>query len=199
MIDSIILDFGNVLYEVDIYAAKYNFQKLRINQSEPVKIENVEKIIYDYECGRFTTEDFRSKITNEIGLNCSNEEFDKAWNSILIDVFPFAEEAIDKLSKKYKLYLLSNTSQLHYELFYPQMKHIFDKFEKLYFSHLVGFRKPNPRIYEYMLRDSGISPSNAIFADDLAENLEAFEKFGVSTVLIKKEFSLKNFSDKMLN
>ncbi len=193
MLDNIVLDFGNVLYEVDIYAAKYNFQKFRLAPDEAINTNNVEKIIYDYECGKFGTNDFRLKMRKEVGLNCTDDEFDTAWNSILIKPFPFAEKCVEELSKRYKLYLLSNTSPLHYELFEPQMRHIFSKFEKLYFSHKVGHRKPNGAIYEFMLKDSGIDPQRTMFVDDLPENLESFEKLGVEVTLIKDNYSLENF------
>ena len=44
--------------------------------------------------------------------------------------------------------------------------------------------KPEPGIYEALLERYKIRPEEAVFFDDLPQNLEAARRFGLSTVLV---------------
>ena len=133
MIKNIIIDFGNVIYKVDLLAAHKKFYEIAKSNGLLLDFNLLNGIIDKYECGKINTIEFRDSIRNLLGWEASDEEFDLVWNSILIEPFEYSEEAINKLAEKYNLFLLSNTSPLHFDRFFPEMKPVFDKFKKLYF------------------------------------------------------------------
>ncbi len=51
-----------------------------------------------------------------------------------------------------------------------------------YFSHEMGFRKPETGFFRHIIHDLGVPANELIFVDDLAENVEAAEKLGMRTV-----------------
>ena len=55
-------------------------------------------------------------------------------------------------------------------------------FEELIISAEEGVMKPNADIYERAARRLGVGPSEAVFVDDVLENVEAARRFGMSAV-----------------
>ena len=56
-------------------------------------------------------------------------------------------------------------------------------------------RKPNPLIYQLVLKKLQVEPSAAVFLDDLGENLKAAKALGITTIKVfgvsKKIFWVK--------
>ncbi len=194
MIKNIVIDFGNVIYKVDLLAAHRKYYEIAKSTGVLLDFNILNGIIDKYECGKINTNEFRNNIRNLLRWKASDEEFDLVWNSILIEPFEYSEEAINKLSEKCNLYLLSNTSPLHYERFYNEMKQIFNKFNKLYFSFQVGYKKPSAPIYKHTLRESQIIAQETIFLDDIQENIDKFVLLGVQGIKISDNFTLKDFA-----
>jgi putative hydrolase of the HAD superfamily len=59
-----------------------------------------------------------------------------------------------------------------------------------YFSHELGFRKPERGFFAHIVRDLRIAASELVLVDDLAENLEAAETLGLRTVLYESNRQL---------
>jgi putative hydrolase of the HAD superfamily len=110
----------------------------------------------------------------------------EAWNYILKD---FPKHRLDFLKhlrdqNKYKLFLLSNTNEMHIEYvqknvsFFGEFKSCFDGF---YLSHEIGIRKPDQHIYDYVLKQNDLNPHECLFIDDTRENIEAAKVLGIHT------------------
>lgn len=57
-------------------------------------------------------------------------------------------------------------------------------FEKAYYSHLVGMRKPGKAVFDYVLADAGISAEETFFIDDASPNIETAAAMGFKTHLL---------------
>ena len=92
-----------------------------------------------------------------------------------------------KLREEYNVYLLSNTNPIIQEgwartsEFTPAGRPIGAYFDKMYTSYEVGVTKPDPKIFEYMIRDSGLNPSETLFVDDGKSNIEIARQLGFET------------------
>ena len=97
-------------------------------------------------------------------------------------------EILEKLKGNYRLFLLSNTNNLHIRYFlddferqYPELK--FESFfEKVYYSHEIGKRKPDVEVYEYILDDNGLQANECLFIDDNLVNVEAARQAGIHAI-----------------
>ena len=80
-----------------------------------------------------------------------------------------------------KLYVLSN---MHYaSINYLEQNHTFwDIFEAKVFSCNIHRIKPEPEIYEYLLNEHQLQADETVFIDDMLENLEAAQKWGIKTI-----------------
>ncbi len=202
MIKSIVLDFGNVIYKISANAAVSKFINLNNNINPSIfqeKFGEILNIIHSYESGNLDTRAFRDTICSMLHIKISDDEFDDIWNTILIDLFDYSEESIEKLSNKFDLYLLSNTNEIHYNKFYPKCEVVFSRFKQLFLSYQIKMIKPNEDIYQFVLERANILPDEALFADDLLANISTAKKLGFHTELISDSFTLKSLTEKYSN
>jgi putative hydrolase of the HAD superfamily len=95
-----------------------------------------------------------------------------------------------ELKKDFRLFLLSNTNAIHLEevniILQKQLgvAEVDDYFEKAYYSHKVGMRKPHADIFEFVLTDAGILASETLFIDDTKMNIDTAQQLGFNTHLL---------------
>ena len=153
MIKNIVFDFGDVFINLDKEATFNQLSALGITK---FSIEMIE-VVKQYEIGKISTQEFVDTFSLMFPA-ISEIEFKNAWNAILKD-FPL--HRLDFLrsiaaSKKYRIFLLSNTNSLHISWIqktwgaelYSEFKKCFEKF---YLSHEIHLRKPNQDIYKFVL------------------------------------------------
>jgi putative hydrolase of the HAD superfamily len=63
----------------------------------------------------------------------------------------------------------------------PPLARHFDAFVE---SRAVGMRKPDPRIYELICRELGVTPNQTAFLDDIGSNLKAAKALGMHTIKV---------------
>lgn len=157
-----------------------NFQRI----GPGMKTDSVFK---EYETGKVTSEEFVRRVAAHYPHPPSRERVEEAWNAMLIDFSPERFDLLRSLRNSYRLFLLSNTNEIHIRYCDRYIKNRFgiDKleflFEKAWYSHLIGMRKPDPGIFKYLLADAGLLAGETLFVDDLRENTSAAESLGIST------------------
>lgn len=200
MIKCVFLDFGGVLYEINhaatiIELAKYSTNPKFIKEVNP---RSAEKYIFDYESGRIELPEFRDAIRENFQLFCTDEQFDFAWNKILVAKFPWAYQAVAKIKEKYKVYLLSNTNAVHFAKFQPECEDVFSIMDGLLLSYKLGSVKPEKAIYESALKCVGLTAEECIFADDMQQNLDMAQQLGINTKLISSDFTVLDFANELV-
>ena len=65
-------------------------------------------------------------------------------------------------------------------------------FEKAYYSHIVGMRKPNAEIYNFVINDAKINPEETLFIDDTQLNVIAAQKLGFQTHLLLSDEKIED-------
>jgi putative hydrolase of the HAD superfamily len=189
-IQAIIFDFGGVLLDIDYQKTYDAMSKLLGMDFVPAKLpKETLQALNDFETGHINVETFIWNIQRLAKKEMPiGQDIIKAWNAMLIgwDVSKF--EFLTQLRQKYKLFLLSNTNELHIDWVRKDLKknhHIIDFedrfFDKVYYSHIIQKRKPNKDIFEFVLDDADLDPKHTIFIDDLAENIETGRCVGLQT------------------
>ncbi|KAF2517387.1 HAD family hydrolase [Flavobacterium foetidum] len=179
MINAIIFDFGDIFINLDKPATISGLKKLGMTEWN----EDFDQLNFSFEVGAITPDDFIAGFQKKLP-NASKEEILKAWNAVLAD-FPFYRlEFLQELSKKYRLFLLSNTDSIHINTFEEKSgvsfyKDFYDCFEKVYFSFDIGMRKPDPEIYKFVLTENNLVAENTLFIDDKTENTDSAAALGI--------------------
>lgn len=182
MIENIIFDFGDVFINLDKEATAREMHSFGFNSITA----DLEYLFIEYEKGLITTEDFLNS-TNKLFPKASKSDLMRAWNAIILD-FPeerlrFIENLAQK--KEYRLFLLSNTNEMHIEFVKKQMgeeryNRFESSFERFYLSHEIHLRKPEPEIFEYVLHTNNLNPEKTLFIDDTEGHTLAAKELGIS-------------------
>lgn len=180
MIKNIIFDFGDIFINLDKKHFAKELQNLGINQDDATII----RVLNDYEMGLISTKEFLYYFEEK--LEIPSAILKKAWNSILRDFPEHRLQFIQKLAseKKYRLFLLSNTNDLHISWIqerwgidlYNKFKNCFEAF---YLTNEINFRKPNLDIYQFVLKKHNLKATETLFIDDTKENTEAAKSIGL--------------------
>ena len=67
---------------------------------------------------------------------------------------------------------------------FPGWDTLADQFDVVVESSRIGVRKPDPRFYDVALEGLGITPSEAVFLDDLGVNLKPARAMGMATIKV---------------
>ena len=184
-IKNIVFDLGGVILTLDRSEAVRRFQQAGLEQAEELLDSYHQKGVFlDLEEGRLTAEEFYDEIRSIAGKYISNEDIDYGWLGFIKETPVYKLDMLEELRKSYKLYLLSNTNPviMSWALssqFSEKGKSLDQYFDKMYLSYKMGVTKPNPKIYEHLISDSGIIPSETLFVDDGAANIEAGKTLGM--------------------
>ncbi len=194
----IIFDLGGVLLNIDYKLTEEAFQKAGIKDFKELYSQLHQTDLFDqFEMGFIPKEEFIARLQQAASNSISESQITDAWNAMLLD-FPLRRlQLLQQLHLHYDLFLLSNTNEIHEEAFnrilmqshgIPNMGVFFDK---VYFSHRVGLRKPMKEIFERVLHDSGLSPEHTLFIDDSPQHIEGAKLLGIQTIHLTKGMTIE--------
>ncbi|WP_019987370.1 HAD family hydrolase [Rudanella lutea] len=197
MLKNLIFDLGDVIIPIDMGAPIRNFSVLAgLPEADVTALWKQHDLWRQYETGMVDDAAFRQHVRDLLrnqgqpsSEEWTDEVIDTTWNSILLDL---PVERVDRLeelraSGQYRLFLLSNTNAIHIRqvnkmltaLGKPTLE---DLFERVFYSHDVRMAKPSPAIYEHVLTQAGLEPTETAFYDDNAANIEAAAQLGIEAV-----------------
>lgn len=186
-IKNIILDLGGVIINLDTQRPFAAFKELFAhNYSEIEATFTTLNLFNNFEVGKVTAEEFILFFLNR-HPNLTPKQVVTIWNSMLLDIPKERIVLIRKLALKYNVFLLSNTNEIHlthinnYLFDTYGITSINSLFKKAYFSHEVGFRKPNPEIFKLVLNKNELNPSETLFVDDSIEHIQSAQQLGINT------------------
>ena len=190
-IRNIIFDLGGVILNIDAKLTFDAFSKLGWNGSRGEEMVHQSKeLFYDLEKGNASLEAFHHHFRRLINQNIQNEEIDEAWTAMILDIPSDRVKYLEALRKKYRIFLLSNTNEIHKVKFHREFKEnygfsFYDLFERNHYSHEMGKRKPDTEIYLQVLEENQLVPGESLFIDDLEENVLAAESVGIQGLHIQ--------------
>ena len=197
-IKNIIFDLGGVIYAIDYQATIKAFEGLGIKNFEQIYAKAGQSNLFDdLETGRISKPEFLNEMRGYLNPSISDDEIINSWNAMLIDFMPDALRCLKALSGDYRIFLLSNTNEIHIkgiknsvgEVFYYEFCQLF---EQVYLSHNLGFRKPNTEVFTHILNEKGLDPSVTLFIDDSPQHVEGAVQAGLKAYHLKNDE--RNFS-----
>ena len=198
-IKNIIFDLGGVILDIDESIVYKELEKLGINVSELAHSKDFKELISKFDTGIYTAPTFRKKAKALLGLEkMTDQKFDSIWNAMLLDIPRERIEAIEQVKKHYKIFLMSNTNEIHYDLYVRDLQLRFGYkefdalFDKSYFSFDIHLEKPDPRFFEMILDHEGLLPEETLFIDDTETNIKVAKKLGIRTYHIGREELVRN-------
>jgi putative hydrolase of the HAD superfamily len=184
-ISTIIFDLGGVIMDIDVKKTLSAFSNLGLsNVHEYFGHGFAASFFSDHEAGRITDEEFLQEIKKLLSGEVPTESVIEAWNALLLRFPPERIALLKSLKNRYRIFLYSNTNAIHQEKFKEIFRSSFSSeldslFEKAYYSHELGQRKPESGGYEQIIRENNLDPRQTLFVDDAFINVEGAIKTGL--------------------
>ncbi len=188
---NILFDMGNVLFSIEYKKTEDAFKALGYgNFSQMYSQFTADALFEKLETGKISTEEFYKKLIAYHPETVTQQQITTAWNGMLLHWRMESLAFLKILAKKYNLYLLSNTNEIHLAAVNNLLEQengkesIDDLFTKAYYSHKINLRKPNANVFEFITKDALIDPQETLFIDDLENNIETATQLGFKTHLL---------------
>jgi epoxide hydrolase-like predicted phosphatase len=183
-IRAVFFDLGGVIVRTE-----YQAPRQRLAEKFGMDYEDIDKLVFGTpsaaraSVGEITEEQHWHQVMKMLKRPASDYER-------IRDEF-FAGDVIDhgilnflrSIKPRYKVGLISNAwSGLRA---YIEREKFTDAFHHLTISAEVGAMKPSAKIYEFALEQLQVKAKEAVFVDDVLENIEACEKLGMKGIQFK--------------
>jgi putative hydrolase of the HAD superfamily len=101
-----------------------------------------------------------------------------------------------KAKQNYNTFLLSNTNELHIDMFESELyqehgvKNFEDYFDRVYYSCRIGMRKPDKEIFEFVLEQNSLKPEETVFIDDSIQHVKGAGACGINAYLLSPNMEI---------
>lgn len=196
-VKALLFDLGGVIVNLDYHKTINAFEALGVANAEILYNQfSQTEIFNDFETGCLSGKEFINLMKHQISTHSSESEIKKAWNAMILGFEEAKLEQIKRYSEKIPCYLLSNTNEIH--LAYIQsllgkmpFKNLELLFNKCYYSHIIGKRKPHKETFEWVLNDMGYTPEDVLFIEDSPQHIEGAKTINLNTLYFTKERNLE--------
>ena len=190
---NIIFDLGGVLLNINYRFTEQAFINIGLHNFNSVYSKAKQSALFDkFETGKITAGNFRNELRKHLPKNITDNEIDKAWNAMLLDLPEERVNLLHQLKSNYRLFLLSNTNEIHIRAFekiysIEYGKNLFENlFEKYYYSSKIGLRKPNADCFKFVLQQNKLNPAETLFIDDSEQHIAGAVKCGLNAIHLKE-------------
>lgn len=194
----IIFDFGGVILNLDYRRTEQAFVNLGITDFARRYSQLQQTDIFDQlETGKIDSTVFVAAIREMSGRDITDNQIIAAWNAMLLDLPLRRLQLLQQLQLHFDLFLLSNTNEIHEAAFNQILKAqtgfnsmgVF--FDKVYYSHRVGMRKPDPAIFKMILDRHGLDAEKTLFIDDSPQHIEGAKTTGIQTIYLEPGMTIE--------
>lgn len=209
--EAIIFDLGGVIIDLDYQRTIAAFAQLSgltpATVAEQVYAQQAQQPLFDRcEMGEISAAEFRAGLRQLLRgfgqrVDCPDAELDAAWNALIVEVPRVRLELLVALRSHRQLFLLSNNNLIHKACCDRLLSERFGNefgtwetlFDRAYFSHEMGDRKPHPSIFRRVLDEQGLQPEKTLFFEDTAIHVAGARSVGLQAVQIEGEQTIEHY------
>lgn len=150
-----------------------------------------------YQTGKISSQEFFDSVRKSFNVEMEFEEFGGIWNSSFALEPIVGEDIIGKLAEDYKLIILSDTNELHFDYIlanFPVLRH----FDEYILSYKAGHLKPSTEIFNLAVAAAACQPAECVFIDDVESNVEGAKKAGLHGIHFISPAKLKEDINRLL-
>ena len=190
--EAVVFDLGKVLLEFDYSRAAQGLAKNSAANADEIKrLINQSPLLFRYETGLMSKQEFYDAVSSAIKFRGGVEEFAGLFGDIF-DPMPEMIELHATLKRAgVPTFIFSNTNELavtHIRKQYP----FFHGFNDYIFSYEHGAMKPDAKLYEVVEKKAGHRGEKLIYIDDRPENITAGAQRGWQVVLQERPAKTKD-------
>jgi putative hydrolase of the HAD superfamily len=195
---NIIFDLGAVIINITPETVVDAFRSAYQGDFETKYAQLVSSGIFEaYEIEKVNSAKFLATIFEALEGQISTQDIEAIWNKMLLDIPTRRIEILQQQKALKNTFLCSNTNEIHIDVINQYIKDEFNingldpLFHQVYLSYKLGIRKPNPEIFELILDQHQLIPSETLFIDDSAEHIATANKLGIQTIHLTGDLTLE--------
>ena len=128
-----------------------------------VEEHRVEDLFLDAEIGNIDSHEFCNRVRELVGKDIPDDKIVWAWNELLGNVPQSKLERLLLLRRKYTVYLLSNTNDMHWDkcenvLLGHEGHGLHELFNDVFLSYRLHLAKPDTEIFRRVVGMAGTTP-----------------------------------------
>lgn len=192
MIRNLLFDLGGVIVDIKRNDCVRAFEELGLENADSYFGEYAQSGIFlGIENGSVNIEEFHKAMREKLPAGTTDYQIDTAFQKFIVGIPARRLEALRELRcKGYGIYLLSNTNPIMWRgilasEFGKEGLRREDYFDGMVTSFEARSCKPDAEIFRYTVENLGIEPSETLFLDDSANNVEAAKALGFNAVEVK--------------
>ena len=185
-VKAIIFDLGAVILNINYQNTIDEFKKLGVKNPNSFYSKKTQTHLFNQiETGKISQKEFLLQLQKETS-DASIQQVKNAWNAMLLDLPEERIKLLKSLNQNYAIFLLSNTNALHIcefkrKLGNKEYAEFYNLFDKVYYSHKIGFRKPQAEAFTIILNQNKLAAHEVLFIDDSPQHIEGAKKLGIKT------------------
>lgn len=198
-IKNIIFDLIGVLLRFD--KSKLSSAIVRIGGTiTTTDTDQAKNLLERFTHGQINEADFREQFKLLHDIEASDEQFDQAWISALVDIPNECFKLLKQLKQQgFNLYLLANTNPIHFRAIQTIIARDCTEaewqrlFSAQYFSHQTEKGKSTKAAYEQVINENQLNPEDTYMVDDTFGFIEAARTVGLKTWYVSDKTPLRAF------
>ena len=180
----VIFDFGGIIVDLDKQAAIDAFARLGLDVRAYVDDYVQGGLFAAMETGRMSPAEFGAEVRALMGHEVPDDAIFQAWDSMLTRIPLQRLQYIRTLRARCHTYMLSNTNALHWDysrrvLLADAGLRMEDCFDRIFLSYELHLAKPDPAVFERVMREAGLRAGETLFVDDSKENCRVAASLGL--------------------
>jgi putative hydrolase of the HAD superfamily len=139
-----------------------------------------------HETGRLPAEGYFDHLRELLALRCDAATLQAGFNASLVAEIDETVRLLAAVRRRVPCYAISNTNAVHLahmELAFPRL---LPHFTRVFASHEIGARKPDPEAFTHVLRAIGMAAPEVLLFDDLLPNVQGAQACGLQAVLVRR-------------
>ena len=187
---TIAFDLGNTVIRFDhSISAKRIANLFNIDSKKIYDTFFDSEITRAFDRGELSPRQFHEEASRALGVKLPYRDFAKIWSEIFWEDESVAA-IVRALKGKYKLFLLSNINRTHFEYIEKKFD-IIKVFDELILSFMVGAIKPEPLIFEELIKRAGGDRRSLLYIDDREDLIKEATAMGIDSIRFEGADSLK--------
>lgn len=182
----IIFDFGGILFDIDYHLPIAAFRALGFESFDQIYTQAAQTEMFDrLETGKVSNLEFMDYLNAQVP-QATREQVSDAWNSILLALMPEKVALVQQYKDRgFSTFLLSNTNAIHAAVFEQMIEESMGldqfraAFDKTYYSHDIGIKKPYPETYLQVCAWNQLDPAETLFVDDSIQHVQGAAAAGL--------------------
>ena len=184
--DALLFDIGRVVLDIDFARAAARWAHHGKCESADITARfAADEALRQYESGKISDAVYFAGLRKMLGVEITHAQLLEGWNAIFIGEMPGIAPLLARAAKKMPLYALSNTNPPHIAHFSKLHDEVLGHFRELYLSSTIGLLKPDAAAYDHVVKAIGAPASRVVFFDDLADNIQGAQAYGLTAVHVK--------------